>query len=362
MRLFSCLPFLGLTALSFGQYSALSLHPAGFEISNGRGIGHGQQVGFVLNTSSGFVQNAALWSGSAASFVNLNPFANGQSVAFAAYGGSQGGYATDPANGGNNHAALWTGTAASFVDLHPAGFVFSQVAALSSSQQVGQVFDGSVTFGAIWSGTAGSFQNLNPAGATSSALLATDGMVQGGYATLAGVSEAGLWSNTVGSFVSLHPGTGYDASQVNGLGGGQQVGSAFGSATSFNSHAVMWTGSAGSFVDLHDAAYMSSRAHAADGTYQVGWVASDVGIQTRAARWSGSAASMLDLHQFLSSDYDTSVALGIDIATGDIVGQAHNATLNRFESVMWQAQPVPEPATLAVVGLGFLALRRRKRS
>ncbi len=77
--------------------------------------------------------------------------------------------------------------------------------------------------------------------------------------------------------------------------------------------------------------------------------------------WTGTAGSAVNLHALLPSNYSTSMAFAIDSSTGNILGLAHNSTLNRDEAVMWS--PVPEPSS--VVALGVLSvgiLRRRRRT
>jgi hypothetical protein len=70
-----------------------------------------QQVGFVQVTED-LLTHAVLWSGTAASWVDLNPAGSTNSQANGVYCGQQVGFA-------EGHAGLWTGSAASWVDLHP---------------------------------------------------------------------------------------------------------------------------------------------------------------------------------------------------------------------------------------------------
>jgi len=75
---------------------------------------------------SGGNERACLWTGSAASWVDLNPSRATQSDAHGVYSGQQVGRATV---GGVTRASLWTGSAASWVDLHaflPPGFTSSE--------------------------------------------------------------------------------------------------------------------------------------------------------------------------------------------------------------------------------------------
>jgi hypothetical protein len=68
-----------------------------------------------------------IWSGTAASFLDVNPYAGMDSGLSATTGHMQVGFATVP-GASFSHAGAWLGTAASFVDLHaflPPGFVWS---------------------------------------------------------------------------------------------------------------------------------------------------------------------------------------------------------------------------------------------
>src|SRR5262245_7404655 len=76
-------------------------------------------------------------------------------------------------------AAIWSGTAGSFVDLQPAAYLSSFAYAISGSQQAGYVYS-SATHAALWSGTAGSVLDLHPAGYSSSPTYAIAGNQQAG--------------------------------------------------------------------------------------------------------------------------------------------------------------------------------------
>jgi hypothetical protein len=95
------------------------------------GITPEREVGVVYPTSSsGF---AAMWSGTAASMVNLGPSGATSSSLRAAIGNYQVGGAVFELN---RHAGLWSGTAASFVDLHTSlglGFKGSEALGISAS-------------------------------------------------------------------------------------------------------------------------------------------------------------------------------------------------------------------------------------
>jgi hypothetical protein len=65
--------------------------------------------------------------------------------------------------------------------------------------------------------------------------------------------------------------------------------------------------------------------------------------KAHALLWFGTAASVVDLHQFLSSDYDESVAVGVD-SSGKIIGYAYNVFTGRAHAIMWI--PVCQPVVI----------------
>ncbi len=76
----------------------------------------------IGSVTSGY-EHALLWSGTAASAVDLNPSGIDLVYAYGISGGQQVGSGYGSATGGIiYHALLWSGTAASAVDLNPSGF------------------------------------------------------------------------------------------------------------------------------------------------------------------------------------------------------------------------------------------------
>lgn len=59
------------------------------------------------------------------------------------------------------HAGVWTGTAASFVDIHPSGATDSEIRSSFGAQQVGRAAIGGANHAALWSGTASSYVDLH---------------------------------------------------------------------------------------------------------------------------------------------------------------------------------------------------------
>lgn len=250
-----------------------------------------QQCGYAYWGNS----HAALWSGSAASFVDLSAGFNA-TYCNGVHGGQQVGYGeTFIYTVAIQHAIVWTGSAASRVDLHPMifGYPFSKAMGVRSGQQVGfvsqihyPIMDSGPVLGShavLWTGTATSAVDLTPAGYDSAQALATNGTQQGGWARVA-------------------------------LGASQM-------------HAILWTGTAASAVDLNPAMFTDSRITALTDTKQVGdgWVgpAYQAGSVRHALVWTGTADSVVDLNQYLPTGYTQAVATGID-ANGNVAGYAYN--------------------------------------
>ena len=120
-----------------------------------------------------------------------------------------------------HHASRWTGSAASFVDMNPPGAIISQILGTDGINQSG-VFrrtptippDAFILRGAIWSGTAESVVDLHPGGGfgdhQSSIPAATEGGLQAGSFT-GGESfpqHAVRWNSSRASYDDIHP-TGY---------------------------------------------------------------------------------------------------------------------------------------------------------
>jgi hypothetical protein len=134
----------------------------------------------------------------------LHPQNSCWSAAYGTWCGQQAGYAT--VSVGDNledHAALWSGTAESWVDLHPAGSTYSGALAVSDGQQVGRAGFGVHTHASLWSGTADSWVDLHPTGIENSDATCIAGGYQAGVVNN-GSPRAALWHGTADSWVDLH--------------------------------------------------------------------------------------------------------------------------------------------------------------
>lgn len=334
-------------------YQAVDLHPAELTESWACGVDGAQQVGCgCYGVASSSSVRAMLWHGTAASAVDLHP----AGFTFSRINGIDGGQQVGWGNvyyvhGGRKpylvnyyHAVLWTGSAASAVDLHPAGFGQSWGSGVGGGQQVGYadryyyvkkkggyyVYE---CHALLWTGTAASVVDLHPAGFTSSYASGVSGGQQVGWGIYPdGDDHALLWMGSAASAVDLHP-VGFSQSWALGVGGGQQAG--YGVATEGNNHALLWTRSAASALDLHPAGFTSSVANGANGLQQVGYGFYTDGTQ-HALVWTESAASVVDLNTFLPTGFTNSVATGID-AAGDIVGYAWGpASFGNHHAFLWE--------------------------
>ena len=96
--------------------SAVELHPKAAKLSECQGTDGSEQVG---TASVNFMSNMpSLWHGSADSWIDLTPKKFPGGAAYACASGIQVGCVALDKDNQRHHAALWTGSAASFVDLH----------------------------------------------------------------------------------------------------------------------------------------------------------------------------------------------------------------------------------------------------
>ncbi len=243
--------------------AAVDIHPKGWYMSVVAGVNGSQQAGFGLVSASADAStgtHAIAWAGSGP--VDLNPNGFAGSAAYCTNGVQQGGSAMTKASGGKvktpsqSHAAMWSGSAASFVDLNPARVAESRIYGCDLNQQAGYIMPVSpgFTHAAIWNGSAASVADLHPGdGFVSSLAFGTGGGQQVGYGvtipSAGGAGHALLWTGSTASMVDLHP-AGYTFSAAYATNGSQQVGEADDSQFPRHKHAVVWSGSA-AVVDLN---------------------------------------------------------------------------------------------------------------
>lgn len=330
-----------IACIAQAQYTVEILHYARWPQSGCFGANSGQQVGLAGN----YFFRAILWRGAGEPHVDLHNQSWYGSVALATDGTRQVGHRTIGVPGVQRvYATIWSGTAQSWVNLNPPGNEISVAHGIAGDVQVGFVkplSSQSFTYAVLWRNTAESMVWLHPPGTDHSEAFATDGNQHVGYVYDSYEHKAALWEGTGARYIRLHP-LGYGSSEAHGVANGQQVGYA---ALDGSGHAALWYGSTASFVDLNPDSVdqnWGSRAYATNGSVQVGMAGSwPAGVHVHAAAWRGSSESYVNLHQFLPSDYQGylvgahSEARGID-AQGVIVGWARHLPTNTNHAVIWR--------------------------
>jgi hypothetical protein len=156
------------------------------------------------------------------------------------------------ATGNRFHALLWSGSAASVVDINPPNYLTSGIQDMSATNQVGYAsLDDQNAHAMLWSGTAASAVDLNPANSYFSEATTLFGDTQAGYARRKATGDADhavLWHGTAASAVDLNP-AGFISSHISDNSATTQVES--GSLSTNSYHALVWNGSPDNFIDLH---------------------------------------------------------------------------------------------------------------
>jgi len=320
----------GITIVSFAlvastsahaQWYVVSLHPNGATDSRTFGTRNGQQVGTVDG-------NAALWTGTSASHVDLGP---GTAVA------TDGQYQV----GNSPGAVRWAGTQASRV---PLPLLYTGYATgIDANVTCGYMPHIFAVYPAVWFGTSGSWLSSMSGGAQMwmNGISGTNGVGLGAF------SHAALWQGLpTPTYVDLNP-AGSPSSTALAVHGNTQVG-----WTVAGSHrAAMWTGTAASWVDLTPVGSPSSEALAVFDSRQVGFAS--VGGVVHASIWSGTAASWLDLHAVLPPGYTNSTASGVWVdsyGTTFVCGWATIAG-GQTRALLWY-EPAPSISFCAGDGSG----------
>ena len=340
------------------QWTVTYLHPAGAIQSYAYGVSAVDVVG--EETASGLDYHAARWTGSAASFVDLNPAGARSSTLY----GTDGVHQVGSASG---HAGIWSGTAASFVDLHPSGHSqnsFSVAYSVQGNLQAGVLAEDSNSpyLPASWNSTAASYANISTAtGYGSSAYIllgnyGTDGVsIVGTTMRPSGNPQhAGLWKFGPDSFTDLNPVNATDSGAY-AVDGNLQVGYA---AFASPGHAALWKGTAASFTDLNPAgASNGSVLYGVSGGYEVGYAMFGSTIAPNAGIWSGTPGSFVNLHSFLSPDFLWSEAQAVwtDGTTIRVAGWGIKGSPNGGSQAILWTLTVPEPACLPIIAGIFSA-------
>jgi hypothetical protein len=352
------------TAVGQGGWTVVNLHSGAFISTRANAGRNGQQVGVGIQNG---LQSALLWSGSAASRIDLSPPGSAES---AAAGIDMGVVAGSVRFGQYFHAGYWEAGTRTWVDLHPSGAFQSGAAAISGNRIAGSVglTGGQGTHAAVWTIGSEGYVDLNATN-SSSWLLAIDGDLQSGYANVGGALHASLWSGTVSSWVDLNPAHSSEskASAVSADGPGVPPGGEVGGYTrpsnaSGRTHASIWHGSAESWVDLNGTAY-SSEVRGVAGGYQVGnFNPGGPLLPLRASLWHGTAESLEDLSLSLPGSWGTSQAESVWIVNGVmyISGWGRNNSTAREEALLW-SRPIPAPASSGVLVLACVLAGRRLR-
>lgn len=182
---------------------AVNLAPNG-AYSQATAISGSQQVGWA---GVGGRIRASLWNGTSSSWQDLHPYGPGgldeegdNSFAYGVGDGHQVGYFSQYTRTESRyHAALWSGSAASLIDLHPAHALDSFALAVSGTQQVGYAYIGSYTRALLWTGSASSSVDLTPSGAFNSIAYG----VASGYQVGVVDGRAAIWNGTAATFEDL---------------------------------------------------------------------------------------------------------------------------------------------------------------
>lgn len=273
-----------------------SLHPSSERFSAIYAADESGQVGDSYGWST--YRRASLWRGTASSLLSLAPLGYPNDSATLGIGdGQQVGWV---AAGGRQQAAMWTSSADSWINLHPIsvlGISMSEARDASAGRQVGWIRVGDVSHASLWAGSAASWVDLHPNFATSSVANAIEGSVQVGFVTIDNVPMACEWNDSASSCVILAP-PGATMSWANATSLGEHIGVVGFSIASFE-RATMWSG--GRCIDLHaltPSVYESSEAvsisRAGANTYVTGGVSRPFPATSEAFLWIRCGADLND--------------------------------------------------------------------
>ena len=326
------------------QYDLVPLDTSPFSGGQANSAWEGQAVGDVSGVGG------VLWR-NPASYVSLTPSGYGGSVINGIWGNQQVGWVPAPPNAnGNKRAALWNGSASTFVDLS-GGTGISSVDGTDGVQQVGVLRGGA----ALWTGTAASYVNLSPITYPLSEALAVWNGEQVGYGGDVPNTDALLWRGSADSYMVLKSGA-----EARGISRGQVVGYAGIGGTNV---AALWANATPeSFANLAPANTTASELFATNGVQQVGDVSLTIGsfgqlpVDHHAGVWHATPSSFQMLP--IPKGLNYSIATGID-GNGDIsgyVGIQSGGGVGGFSPVLWTQPHLPGDANFdGSVGFDDLA-------
>lgn len=341
-------------------YQVVVFSPStGFNETRGTGVAGSQRVGAARVTGMPQPEDthAILWVGDNQTSIDLNPAGFDFSWATDTDGITQVGRAYRPnvASAITNVAALWNGTAGSFVPLCAFPYCGNSTAyAVAGDQQVGFTDSSTmctpkctpfpVLHAALWRGSPATYVNLHPTGVGCERSFAfdTDGVQQVGYGTFPGSTHdtrALLWFGSSAGFVDLSP-PGFHITTANAVRNGVQVG--FGQnyvqGGITPTTALVWRGSASSVTALGPGVIEDTNGFTHVGTRGEGFT-------NHAFRWDGETCMGFDLHSLLPAGvYGNSGAEAID-SEGNIIGWAQR-TAGYLDAVLWRiTSSTPTPTT-----------------
>lgn len=314
----------GRPAVAQPGWTVTNLHPPTATESRGLGVDGDQHVGFARINN---MDRAALWHGTAASWVDLTPDGAFESRALGVRQGQQVGWAR---LGNHPNAGLWHGSAQTWVDLHPYSWPlerWSEASATDGVRQAGHF----QSWTSVWSGSAPSIQEWFTPSSSRATGIHGDQVV--GVYNNGGSDRAFLRSQAGQTWVDLTPLVAL-GSAAHGVHGAQQVGEV---RWGIYSHAVLWNGVADSYISLHPSGATASVAWGVFDGVQVG--SACIPGSCRATLWRGNSVSAVDLHSYLSTEFNESQARAVwrDLTTTRVVGDAFNTITGRYEAIIWRS-------------------------
>ena len=347
---FTLLIALATAALAVPTYKVVDLGSFGGEINVAYGLNAQGQVVGNSSTADGD-QRAFLWTDG--TIRDLGSFGGYRNTAFAI---NASGVATGITYSAKGVSHAFRSTADGLVDLGDLGGGFSSGQAINARGQVTGYSDTANGTTHAFRTIGDTMQDLGRLGTSSYAFGIDDaGEVVGNYD--AGDSIRAF--RTVGGVMQDLGGLGGDFSSANALNAkGDIVGysTLAGADAPLLGHAFGFFG--GWFLDLGHLGGGYSSAMSINGRRQVVGVSTNTEGEDRAFLYSDG--SMMDLNSLLGDSGWTMLGANAINDSGSIVGYA--SFNGETRAVLLTPQAVPEPGTVAALGLGaFAVLRRRRR-